>query len=509
MATYPYTVLAFKQQTDSPIQVAFVAHAGEIMNWVGVPRKSDELLTGYQRFRDRNRINQEIVPFFQNPQNCSPTAIIVSLRGDSKLGRCTLETTDIPPGSIVPTKLFIEVDEEALNTNRVFEAALQYVNSRLDTTEEARIVSEESPGDEDTILDEEVTGDDTGDDTDEVEEIDHLGTATLQRMKELLDDRQNWENTEFQQAISDYVKPAFIIDGQHRVAAAAQITTKGLPFIVCGLFDAPWEEQVFQFTVVNLKPKRLPPSLVTSIAGLSLTRTEQERVEQRLNQAGIRMTEVAIMSLVAYDDASPFAEKIDMNVGSPRDREDKLGYVAMKRIAKEWFAASRTSLTLIAKAVFSTNSASRARAHWRSERVWFHMFCSFWNAVRNHYPTNLWQKTTNNRLFIGAQLWALQEAILRQADGQVPSYWQSTELSDIELEERIPLLENKLLEVVTTNLAYFPVEMWTIPWAKSSFDTHGGREELIKLFNQFIDEGKKAGFWKGWKRSELFNVSRP
>ena len=86
MNKFEYDVLAFRQQEESPIQVTFVANAGDIMIWSGVPRKQDELLAGYQRFRDDNRINQEIVPFFQNDKNCSPTAVIVALRKGSGIG---------------------------------------------------------------------------------------------------------------------------------------------------------------------------------------------------------------------------------------------------------------------------------------------------------------------------------------------------------------------------------------------------------------------------------------
>lgn len=101
------------------------------MDWLGVPRKSDELLTGYQRFLDPSRINQQIVPFFQNPRNSSPTAIIVALRRDSGLGKCTLENSDVPAGRVVPTKLNIEIDNTALDSDDVFVSALEYVNDRL------------------------------------------------------------------------------------------------------------------------------------------------------------------------------------------------------------------------------------------------------------------------------------------------------------------------------------------------------------------------------------------
>jgi hypothetical protein len=488
---YSYPVFAFRQQADSPIQVAFVAHAGDIVSWSGIPRKSDELLTGFQRFLDPDRINQEIVPFFQNPANCSPTAIIVALRSDSGLGSCTLEKLPVEAGKPVQTNLFIEVDVDALTTDKVFEAALNYVDTRL-----AGAVGGPDKPEEGGVEDEE-EGDEEG------EEIAHLGSVTVTRMKELLADKGNWANADFRRAIADYVKPVFLIDGQHRAVAAAKFGPKGLPFIVCGLFDPAWEEQVFQFTVVNLKPKRIPPALITSIAGLSLTRHEQERVEERLAQADVKMAEVSIMSLVAYDEESPFVDMVDMAVGGPQEKEDKLGYGAMKRIAKVWYRASRSSLTLIAKSAFSTNSITKARQSWRDDRVWFDFFCGFWTSIRNRYP-DLWKKSPTNRLFVGAHLWALQEVLLGAADGQLPPPWTlDTDDEDVDLRTR--LLVDKLLMVVKTALEYLPTEMWTVEWAKASQDTNAGREELKLLFAKFLDEGMKAGhLWKQWRNDPWF-----
>jgi hypothetical protein len=47
---FDYSVLAFRQQERSPVELVFIAKADEITTWAGVPRKSDELLAGYQRY---------------------------------------------------------------------------------------------------------------------------------------------------------------------------------------------------------------------------------------------------------------------------------------------------------------------------------------------------------------------------------------------------------------------------------------------------------------------------
>ena len=467
---YTYKVIAFRQQSKSPIQVAFVAHAAEVLQWSGIPRKSDELLTGYQRFLDDARVDTQITPFFQTPENCSPTAVIVALRKDTLLGQCRLANENVKPGKIVNTELTISFDEVAAEGPALFESALRYVSDRL--------AASTSPGGSHTEDDS-----DSNDDVEEsLEELDeeeneeddapvvHLGTSTLEKMKELLDNRNNWKNKNFRKAMTEYVKPALLIDGQHRTAGAARIGDKGLPFVLCGLYDVPWTEQVFQFTVVNLKPRRLPPSTITAIAGLSLTRAEQDSVEARLQQSGVRMAEVAMMSLVAYDDVSPLAGMVDMNVGSREENARRLGYTSAKRIATTWYRATRKSFTLIAKEIFRTNNQTTARSNWRETRLWFEFFCAFWNTVRRRYPPELWGKSDGNHLFVGSNLWALQESILSQVDAQRRATWAiGTQADDgDDPERRGEALKRKFLEPVDEALDCIPEDIWTCNWKKSS-----------------------------------------
>jgi hypothetical protein len=494
MATrFSYLVLAFRQQAHSPIQVTFVARADEVVQWAGVPRKSDELLTGYQRFRDQRRIDQEIVPFFQNERNSSPTAIIVALRHNSGLGRCTLEEADdIGVGKAKLTTLHVDVDTDRLLTDDVFEAALQYVSARLG----GELRDEEG---EDDMEEEEEGEEGTEEEELDDEPVTHLGSATLGRMKDALENRDYWSNADFRRAVQDYVRPGFLIDGQHRVSAAAKL---GLAFVICGLYDAPWEEQVFQFTVVNLKPKRIPPSLITSIAGLSLTKEERGRVQNRLAKAGVRMDEVEIMSLVAYDERSPFAELIDMAVSGPRGRDHLLGYGGLKRIARVWYSAARGSLVQIVKTYYDVRQ-SEARRKWRDDQSWFTFFVDFWTQVKNTYGAEMWKKAPDNHLFTGASLWGLQDAILLEADGQMASHWNvAGKTPDARKDE----LRLKMREVVTSTLKYLPAEMWVAPsrrWGES--DTSKGRKDLADMLGSVIDEAKKAGgSTKKWRNHEWF-----
>jgi len=504
MKQFSYPVYAYRQQSKSPIQVCFVAPSDEIIYWSGVPRKSDELLTGYQRFLSKDRVDSEIVPFFNDPRNCSPTAIIVSLRSDTGIGKCKLNGADnIEAGEIRPATLIIELDEDKIASNEIFQAALDYVNSRITSSSAA----DDGTEDEDTEDEEDA---DTEDDSPEDEDADaedeedvsdvHLGNETLAKMKELLSNNENWNNSDFKEAIVDYVKPVFLIDGQHRARAASQL---GLPFMVCGLYDAPWEEQVFQFTVVNLKPKRIPPNLITSIAALSLTRSEQDELSLRLENAGVKMWEVDMMSRVAYENTSPFYELVNMAVGNPKTHNDLLGYASIKKVASIWYKCQYRSLVLIAKEISGYKSAKKAKDFWQENNLWYEFFCGFWNAIKDTMPDDLWQKNPGNYFFNGASLWALQETLLQEFNSYPQRNWQIDGGAEMEWPQR----SNKILDLITTDvnekISYIDSDMWTTPrpQEKQSQNTSAGMKDLVKLYSAFITQGSLTGRspWKGWK----------
>lgn len=199
MAIYSYPVLAFRQQNNAPVQLAFVAHAADVLQWAGIPRKSDELLTGFQRFRDDKRVETEVVPFFQNPQNCSPTAVIVGLRRDTGLAKCRLVNSTgealseslFKSGSILSATLEIEIATEELASDALFDCALRFIRERTQSSDAQR----QANGDDDEESDD---GEDAGDeviedaDADDADASDvSLGAATLKQMQEKLEDRKN------------------------------------------------------------------------------------------------------------------------------------------------------------------------------------------------------------------------------------------------------------------------------------------------------------------------------
>lgn len=498
MVLFPYKCAIFRQQEHSPLQVAFVASTAQIMRWAGVPRKSEELLSGYQRFRDDVRINSEITPFFQNPKNCSPTAVTIALR-TAPLGKVRIDDVNVQPGVVAYSTLTIEWHEELVGTPQMFEGIMNMIEQRLRDESEGEDGEDGEDSDDDS-------GGDEGESGDEDEELPHLGNATLRDLKKMIDDKSNWENKSFISALTDFAKPGLIIDGQHRIAAGASFKD-GIQFLVSGLLDASWEEQVFQFTVINLKPRKIPPALITSIAALSLSRHEQSVVEERLSASGVKMSEVEVMSLVAYDGESPFNGFIAMAVSEKGvERGQLLGYAGMKRLAMVWRRADHSSLTNIAMKLHAKGKG-QAITLWRSEKSWFSFFCEFWKAVR--FATEpLWIKSEGNKFFVASHLWALQEVILAAADGQMVSHW-SIDINQ-EKDVREEQLMEKFLEVVRTILSYFPQGLWTQEWTMTGVDNSAGRKQLVSELQRFVEEGKKRGaVWKGWATKSRLVKSKP
>lgn len=140
-----------------------------------------------------------------------------------------------------------------------------------------------------------------------------------------------------------------------------------------------------------------------------------------------------------------------MQVAGRKDSLEKLGYGTMKRISKVWFSAKRSSLSQIARSLYDSNSPSKARAQWQEGNAWFEFFCAFWSEIQDHYSPSLWQKNSASKLFIGANLWALQQVILLQLDAQAERTWKITE-TDLDFEGRFQTLRDRMIEIVTETL---------------------------------------------------------
>ena len=176
--------IAYKQNPLAPELFAFVAPAEEIRKMSGVARKSDKLLTNYQRALDEDRVAREVSPFFKIPTNSSPTAIVLSIH-DSPNAKISFEDFPTVVGlGIKLKKMRIEMlDFDTADEKTIIDAAIAFLKSRLSKEE---LVNEMPESEED--LDSEL--EQSTDDVEQEEELD-LGESMLRELLNKLNHLNN------------------------------------------------------------------------------------------------------------------------------------------------------------------------------------------------------------------------------------------------------------------------------------------------------------------------------
>ncbi len=107
------------------------------------------------------------------------------------------------------------------------------------------------------------------------------------------------------------LRPAMIVDGQHRVFGAyTSDNAKTINFTVNAISDADWIEQVFQFVVLNKQAKPISSSFLSSILNTSLTNDEVQDIEKRLSDVGIKNSERKILKYLNHNTNSPFHQMV-------------------------------------------------------------------------------------------------------------------------------------------------------------------------------------------------------
>jgi hypothetical protein len=83
----------------APIIFSFVASVDQLERWCGVPRRIDDVGTGFQRTFEEGRV-KKIQKFFSVRENCSPTAIAVGFRSDPRIKLLAPDGSDLDSTSI-------------------------------------------------------------------------------------------------------------------------------------------------------------------------------------------------------------------------------------------------------------------------------------------------------------------------------------------------------------------------------------------------------------------------
>jgi hypothetical protein len=202
--------------------------------------------------------------------------------------------------------------------------------------------------------------------------------ASLQPL--LLDQTPHDGLAKLNSEIRDELKPALLIDGQHRIAGTKDITD--VPFLVCALPHSPWPELAFQFIVTNRTARRVQESLLINIVGNSLSKPQRASIEGRLRDAGIRVGLIEAIMKVNEDQQSPFFGSLSFGI---KGEQGFLDAAAMRnKVVLPWYERKPPIRQMFDH--FTEGKLTRDRTDfWKSEDLWFEFFITFWSAVRERY----------------------------------------------------------------------------------------------------------------------------
>ena len=485
MKSQTYQGVAYRQGTAPEVSwiVSFVAPAEEILDWAGIPRRTeDDEMSGFQRAFDPGRVDQA-KQFFDIPLNQSPTAIVVGFHPPTS-GTPRVELTfqaDKPTENIQPCTLTIHYPD-SMDDHDALEQIRGQIGRRIADSGDSDIPDSEGNA-EDEVEDEEEPAPQMQ--TRELE----LGRSLLVKLSKRLDD-STWREKN-KDALLDLAKPATVIDGQHRLKGA-EGCERNIPFAVCALFDCPWAEQVFQFTVINYTQEGIQDQFITNNAALSLTQTELNQLQNRLIQAGVNVVEYQLMKIVHFHDNSPFKDLVNL---TEKKNNSLIGYKTMVRLSKAWFDARHQVFRLLLPSLYpelpKKKDHKQRAVRWK-KADWGVFFLDFWKLVHDAYadkPSHeeghtLWQVGHSN-LIVAIVLFELQSAFFNSLAQQDEEFFVvkkdiiEPEAIQREMRDKVQRRTKKFLE-------WFPPEFFGMKWGSNSLSIGPGRIALQDCFEKMV-----------------------
>ena len=313
--------MKYLQGNDSKPLLTFVASAFDVLAWGGVPSKNERFHGGFQRALSPR--HKKIAAYF-NDKQISPGSIVVAFRPG------VLQTDDLASPSAWPNTAtngkFVHISFESenfdeLSISELIEKVNQSLASRLkmdiltDDGVVEDIKSELQNEDDDEEFEE--SSDEGSQFITEDDDID-IGQSKLKEFFEWLNDKDkvsDWINKtqskidevkkkakktqkeqelielsaelRLKETLKSLLKPAMIVDGQHRVNGAFNSENDDICFTISAVKDADWVEQVFQFVVLNKTARAITKDFLTEMLNTSLTNSEIKDVDKRLEIIGI------------------------------------------------------------------------------------------------------------------------------------------------------------------------------------------------------------------------------
>jgi len=253
----------------------------------------------------------------------------------------------------------------------------------------------------------------------------------------------------------DHLRPALIVDGQHRLYGMADFVQEDLPIVVVALLEANLQEQAFQFIVINNKAVRVPADNAKSIIA-DITQIEEEELERRLLKAGISYGDTTPMLRDVNDlPSSPFYQllKWDFN------REGQK-LVELTTIEQSW----RYLRALFSFLDFEGDSDSLLE-----------IFFAMWNAVKTTYP-DLWGR--DGVFMTKVNITAMNEFLAES----LKKAWQFGLVKDI---FDPSIIQNQVMDILKRIPQNFWEEQWSIKVQDNANVRNQIKEDLERLIANY------------------------
>lgn len=447
---FSYVGQHYKQGSSDLELITFCASANDIYLWGGVPAKTERFHGGFQRALSER--HTKIKKFFDDGQ-ASPTSIVVAFR-EGQLSVTELGYPDSWPASerlcqepsFVHVKFNCQELSEATDLVKLREMVVDLLKPRLDASMDTTItdaidpesIVADSQDDEEDSLEE----DESGDSSDELD----VGQSKLKAFFDFISsddavdswltiedgkyamrkakERKSKKDKEFlaftpeqrlKSLLISLLRPATIVDGQHRVWGAYHSDRAPIVFNVCAIKDTTWIEQVFQFVVLNKLAKPISTSFLTGLLNTSLTNSEVRDIETRLENIGVDNKDRKIVKYLNYDDRSPFSGMIaEAGEVTGIDNSGRLSDKGMIKLAKRWTQIGGTKLEIqMFFTVLGATNLTTARKKWREYETWVEYFFTFWQAIKDRYEKDgIWVKDADYSLLYIVTMHAIQDMFL-------------------------------------------------------------------------------------------------
>lgn len=273
------------------------------------------------------------------------------------------------------------------------------------------------------------------------------------------DHQLNWGIIEFSfEQTEDYLKPALIVDGQHRLYGMSDFEKEDLPITVVSLINATRQEQAFQFIVLNNKAVRVSAENVKSI----VADFNEDELEERLTKARVKYGDKPLILKFLNDSAtSPFQNLLQWSYNRESPEETPLVPIT----------AIEQAIRYIGKSVILLEN---------DEDSLIEFFCAIWRAVKGNYP-ELFGK--NNQFMTKANINAFNEYIT----DRLVYFWEMDLLDIFETDQ----VEQKVLDII----ARLPKEFWLEKWTLRIQDTPNFRQIIKNDLKTIITNSKLSNHW--------------